>query len=100
MRYAVRAGDRELAVEVTPEGRFLVGDRAVAAELAPIVAGRLWSIVIDGQAHEVAYLGPDRMWVDGDEAMFRRERNVAKDRWSGERLGDPLCFESHDARAT
>src|SRR5205814_2045686 len=57
LRYAVRAGDRELAVEVTLEGRFLIGDRVIAAKLAAIVAGRLWSVVIDGQAHEVAYLG-------------------------------------------
>jgi len=85
LRYAVRAGDRELAVEVTPEGRFLVGDRAVAAELAPIVAGRLWSIVIDGQAHEVAYLGADRVWVDGDEVRLEvvDERAIAAGRGVG-----------------
>src|ERR1700704_4809552 len=67
MRYAVRAGDRDLAIEVTPDGRFLVGDRALAADLAETVPGRAWSVVIDGEAHEVAFLGADRVWVDGDE---------------------------------
>ena len=81
----MRAGDRELAVEVTPEGRFLIGDRVIAAELAAIVAGRLWSVVIDGQAHEVAYLGADRVWVDGDEVRLEvaDERAIAAGRGVG-----------------
>ena len=85
MRYAVRAGDHELAVEVTPEGRFLVGDRAVAAELAEVVAGRLWSVVIEGQAHEVALIGSDRVWVDGDEIRLdiADERAIAAGRAGG-----------------
>src|SRR5207237_7578790 len=85
LRYAVRAGDRELAIEVTPEGRFLVGDRAVAAELAEIVAGRLWSVVIDGDAHEVAFLGSDRVWVDGEEVRLDLvdERAIAAGRAGG-----------------
>jgi len=85
LRYAVRAGDRDLAVEVTPEGRFLVGDRVVAAELVAIVAGRLWSVLIDGQAHEVAFLGADRVWVDGDEVRLEvvDERDIAAGRARG-----------------
>ena len=85
LRYAVRAGDRDLAIEVTPEGRFLVGDAVVAADLAEAVPGRVWSVVIDGQAHEVAFLGGDRVWVDGDELRLdiADERAVAAGRAGG-----------------
>ena len=85
MRYAVRAGDRELTIETTPEGRFLVGDRVVAADLAEAVPGRVWSVVVDGQAHEVAFLGDDRVWVDGDEVRIdiADERAVAAGRAGG-----------------
>jgi biotin carboxyl carrier protein len=67
LRYAARAGDRDLVIEVTPEGRFLVGDRVLAADLAEAVPGRVWSVVVDGRAHEVAFVGADRVLVDGDE---------------------------------
>jgi biotin carboxyl carrier protein len=82
MRYAVRAGDRALAIEVTPEGRFLVGDGVVAASLVEAVPGRVWSVIIDGQAHEVAFVGADRAWVDGDEIRVdvADERAVAAGR--------------------
>ena len=82
MRYAVRAGDRELAVEATPEGRFLVDDRVVAATLVEAVPGRVWSVVIDGRAHEVAFLGGDRVSVDGDEVTvdIAEERAIAAGR--------------------
>jgi hypothetical protein len=30
----------------------------------------VWSVVVDGQAHEVAFVGADRIWVDGDEIAF------------------------------
>ena len=85
MRYVARAGDRELLVEVTPEGRFLVGDRVLAADLAEAVPGRVWSVVVDGQAHEVAFVGPDRVWVDGDEVglTIEDERAVAAGRAGG-----------------
>jgi 3-methylcrotonyl-CoA carboxylase alpha subunit len=85
VRYAVRAGDRDLAIEVTPDGRFLVGDRVLAADLAEAVSGRLWSVVIDGEAHEVAFLGADRVWVDGDEIRLdiADERAVAARRGGG-----------------
>ena len=70
MRYAVHAGDRDLEIEMTPDGRFLVGDAVVAADLVEVVRGRVWSVVIDGQAHEVVFLGGDRVWVDGDEVRL------------------------------
>ena len=85
MRYAARAGDRDLVVELTPEGRYLVGDRVLAADLAETVPGRAWSVVIDGGAHEVAFLGADRVWVDGDEIRLdlADERAVAAGRAGG-----------------
>jgi biotin carboxyl carrier protein len=85
MRYAARAGDRDLLIEVTPEGRFLVGDRVLAADLAEAVPGRVWSVVIDGKAHEVAFVGADRVWVDGDEIglAIEDERAVAAGRAGG-----------------
>ena len=67
MRYVVRAGDRDIEIEAAPDGRFGVGDRVIAADLVETVPGRVWSVVIDGRAHEVAFVGPDRVWVDGDE---------------------------------
>jgi biotin carboxyl carrier protein len=85
LRYAVRAGDRDLSIEVTPEGRFLVGDRVLAAELIEAVPARVWSVVIDGVAHEVAFVGADRVWVDGDEVRLdiADERSVAAGRAAG-----------------
>ena len=81
----MRTGDRDLVIEVTPEGRFLVDDRVLAAQLAEAVPGRVWSIVIDGTAHEVAFVGADRVWVDGDEIRLdiADERAVAAGRAGG-----------------
>lgn len=67
MRYTVRAGDRALVVESAPDGRFLVDDQVRAADVVEVARGRVWSVVVDGEAHEVAFLGGDRVWVDGDE---------------------------------
>jgi 3-methylcrotonyl-CoA carboxylase alpha subunit len=85
VKYAARAGDRDLVIEVTPEGRFLVGDRVLAADVAEAVPGRVWSVVIDGEAHEVAFVGADRVWVDGDEIglAMEDERAVAAGRAGG-----------------
>ena len=85
MRYAVRAGDRDIEIEAAPDGRFLVGDRVIAADLAETVPGRLWSVIVDGQAHEVAFVGGDRVWVDGDEIRLEiaDERAVAAGRAGG-----------------
>ena len=70
MRYVVRAGDRDLEIEAAPDGRFLVADAVVAADLVEVVHGRVWSVVLDGRTHEVAFLGGDRVWVDGDEVQL------------------------------
>lgn len=79
MRYAVRAADRDLGIETTPDGRFLVGDAVLAADLVEVVRGRVFSVVVDGHAHEVVFLGGDRVWVDGDEVRLAiaDERAVA-----------------------
>jgi 3-methylcrotonyl-CoA carboxylase alpha subunit len=81
----VRAGDRELTIETTPEGRFLVGDDVVAADVVEAVRGRVWSVLVDGQAHEIAYLGGERFWVDGTEIRLdiADERAVAAGRTAG-----------------
>jgi len=85
----VRAGDRDLAIEVTPEGRFLVAERVVAADVAEVVPRRVWSVVLDGEAHEVAILGEGRVWVDGDEIRLdiADERDVAAGRAAGSAAG-------------
>ena len=70
MRYAVRAGERDLELEVTPDGRFLVGDAVVAADVVEVVRRRLYSVIVGGQTHEVAWLGDGRAWVDGDEVQL------------------------------
>jgi biotin carboxyl carrier protein len=72
MRYEVRVGARRQWIETDPTSaaaRMLVDGRAIAYDISEIVPGRLWSILIDGRAHEVAHLGgdPPRMWVDGRE---------------------------------
>ena len=67
---------------MTPEGRFLVDDRVVAAELAEAVPGRVWSVLIEGHAQEVAFLGGDRVSVDGYEVTIdiADERAIAAGR--------------------
>ena len=79
MRYAVRAGGRDLVVEVTSEGRWLGGDQVVAAEVAEVVPGHVWSALVEGSAHEVAFLGGDRVSVDGQELRLELadERAIA-----------------------
>jgi len=56
-------------VEVDPAGRFLVDDRAVAAEVRETAPGRSWLVLLGGAAHEVVLLGrePLRLQVDGIE---------------------------------
>ena len=81
LRYAVRAGGQALAIESTPDGRFLVDGRIVVADVRVIARGRLWSVIVDGEAHEVAFLGgdPPRMSVDGLETRLEiaDERAIA-----------------------
>jgi biotin carboxyl carrier protein len=62
-----------------------VGDQVVAADVAEVVPGRVWSVVVDGEAHEVAFLGDERAWVDGDEVGLdiADERAIAAGRAGG-----------------
>jgi biotin carboxyl carrier protein len=94
VRYEVEAGGRRIRVEASPDGRMLIDDRIVAYDAREIVAGRHWSLVIEGRAHEVVLLGgdpsilpggpaapggPARMRVDGREAIVTAydERTLA-----------------------
>ncbi len=94
MRYEVRAGSRGLRIETSPDGRIFIDDRVVAYDAREIAAGRQWSIVVEGTAHEVTLLasGPwalsgtsARMLVDGvetsvtaiDERMLAAQRDRA-----------------------
>ena len=87
MRYEVRIADATLRVESTAAGRTLIEDGVVAAVLTEVVAGTLWSVTIDGIAHEVALLGRDplRLWVDGVETRVAvaDERALAAARRGG-----------------
>ena len=87
MRYAIKAGDRECDIEAAPDGRFIIGDAVVAADLVAVVPGLVWSVVVNGQAHEVAFLGGDRVWIDGDEIrlVITDERALA----AGDRAAHP-----------
>ena len=69
MIYEVGIGDRRLRVETAPDGRFLVDEKVVAAEIAELVRGRQWSIRIAGRSHEITLLTnePMRLLVDGVE---------------------------------
>ena len=74
MRYQIRAGAQDLRLEVSPDGRMLVGERVVAYDVHELVAGRHWSILVEGSAHEVAVLrardaGSARMLIDGIEVL-------------------------------
>ena len=87
MRYEVTLEAMRVRVDLTPEGRFLVEDRAVAADVRERVRGRQWSVVLDGESHEVTLLTHDplRLDVDGvfvrasvvDERMQRASRGAS-----------------------
>jgi len=91
MRYEVHIGDALLRVETAAGGRTLIDDAVVAAQVSEIVPGVLWSVLVDGMAHEIAVLGRDplRLWVDGSETMVQvaDERAVAAARRGGRRPG-------------
>lgn len=69
MIYEVHVGDRRVRVEMAADGRFLVDDAVVPAEIAEVAAGRQWSMRLGGQSHEVTLLTRDplRLLVDGYE---------------------------------
>lgn len=81
MRYEVALATRRMHVEAGVEGRLLIDRRVVAHDARELVPGRLWSVVVEGRAHEVVRLGgdPPRWLVDGVEvvASVADERTVA-----------------------
>ena len=91
MRYEVRIGDLALRLETSADGRTLVDDVVVAATVTVVVPGALWSVTIDGTAHEIAVLGRDplRLWVDGTETRVAvaDERAQAATRHGGRTTG-------------
>ena len=70
MIYEVSVGERRLRVDVAADGRFLIDEAVVAAEIAEIARSRQWSVRIGGRSHEVTVLTHDplRLLVDGREA--------------------------------
>ena len=100
MRYEVTLDDRRARVEVAPEGRFLIDDRAVAADVREIVRGRQWSITLDGESHEITVVThePMRLDVDGhdvlasviDERALRASRGTAVARTGRVELRAPM----------
>jgi 3-methylcrotonyl-CoA carboxylase alpha subunit len=67
MRYEVEVGGRRMRLETSPEGRLTVDDSVIAYDARDLGHGRVWSIVVEGHAHEVVLLGgdPQRAQVDG-----------------------------------
>jgi biotin carboxyl carrier protein len=66
MRYEVAVDDRRLRIELGLDGRFLLDDRAVAADVRETVRGWQWSITLDGESHEVTLVTHDPMHLDID----------------------------------
>ena len=91
MIYEVRVGDRRVRVETDPQGRFLVDEALVAAEIAELAAGRQWSVRLGGRSHEVTLITrePLRLLVDGHEveATAIDERAAAAARGAGAARG-------------
>jgi len=79
--YEVAVGPSRVRVEVAPDGRFLIDDAVVAADVRELVRGRQWSVAIDGAVHEVTLLvrSPMRFSIDGVElvASAADERTLA-----------------------
>ena len=100
MRYQVTLDDRRARVEIGPDGRFLIDDRAVAADVRETVRGRQWSIRLDGESHEVTLVthDPMRLDVDGhdvlasvvDERALRAGRGAAASRTGRVELRAPM----------
>ena len=66
MRYEVTLDDRRVRVELGEDGRFTVEDRVVAAEVRETVRGRQWSIVLEGESHEITVVTHDPLRLDVD----------------------------------
>jgi biotin carboxyl carrier protein len=67
--YEVSIDERRLRVDVAADGRFLVDDVVVSADVAEIARGRQWSVRLGDHGHEVTVLTHDplRLLVDGTE---------------------------------
>jgi biotin carboxyl carrier protein len=96
--YEVSVGERRLRIEVAPDGRFLVDESVVAADIAELARGRHWSVNIAGRSHEVTLLTSDplRLLVDGieTEASALDERAAAASRGTAAARGG-----RHEVRA-
>jgi len=100
MRYEVTLDDRRIRVELGEDGRFTVEDRVVAADLRETVRGRQWSIVVEGESHEVTVVTHDplRLDVDGhdvrasvvDEGALRAGRGAVGARRERVELRAPM----------
>src|SRR2546430_17602508 len=66
MRYEVTLDDRRLRVDLAGDGRFTIDDRVVAADVREIVRGRQWSIVLEGESHEITVVTHDPLRLDAD----------------------------------
>ena len=80
MRYEARVAGRAVRIESTLEGRLLIDGKVIPYDAREVASG-LWSVVVEGRAHEVAFLGgdPPRVRIDGREttAVVTDERAAA-----------------------
>jgi biotin carboxyl carrier protein len=100
MRYEVTLDNRRARVEIAQDGRFLIDDRAVTADVREIVRGRQWSITLDGESHEITLIthDPMRLDIDGhdvlasviDERALRARRGTAVARTGRVELRAPM----------
>ncbi|TMF75670.1 MAG: hypothetical protein E6I18_11060 [Chloroflexi bacterium] len=100
MRYEVTLDDRRLRVDLAGDGRFTIDDRVVAADVREIVRGRQWSIVLEGESHEITVVTHDplRLDVDGrdvhatvsDERTLRAGRGAVGTRTGRVELRAPM----------
>ena len=97
MRYEARIADRVVRIESSLDGRLLIGGTVVAYDAREIADG-LWSVVVGGASHEIAFLGgdPPRVRIDGREttAVVTDERAVAARRERG-----AIAAGRHEVRA-
>jgi len=98
MRYEVTLDDRRVRVELGELDRFTVDDRAVAADVRETVHGRQWSIVVEGESHEVTVVTHDPLRLDVDGHDVRA--NVTDERALRARRGTgPARAERVEIRA-
>jgi len=100
MRYEVTVDGRRVGVELGLDGRFLIDDRVVAADVRETAPGWQWAIRIDGASHEVTVVTPDplRLDVGGhdvraavvDERALRAGRGAASTRSARVEIRAPM----------